>query len=146
MDLRKQDDLEFAYGSGQINPVEAVRPGLVYNASEADYINFLCKQGYNTTNLQLLSGDDSVCNSTVPGRGWDLNYPSFSLYVLDGYLIQAVFTRTVTNVGAPNSTYFSAVIPPGATIYSLFTWCYHLSLSNLLPCQLPKFGRQKYSP
>ncbi|XP_017230732.1 subtilisin-like protease SBT4.3 [Daucus carota subsp. sativus] len=121
MDPRKQEDLEFAYGSGQINPVEAVRPGLVYNASEADYINFLCKQGYNTTNLQLLSGDDSVCNNTVPGRGWDLNYPSFSLYVLDGDLIQAEFTRTVTNVGAPNSTYFSAVIPPGATIYSPFS-------------------------
>ncbi|KAK1384910.1 Cucumisin [Heracleum sosnowskyi] len=116
MDPRKQEDLEFAYGSGQINPVAAVEPGLVFDASEADYVNFLCKQGYNTTTLQLLTGDTSVCNSTTPGRGWDLNYPSFSLYVVDGDWIQGVFTRTVTNVGAPNSTYMSIVIPPGGTI------------------------------
>ncbi|KAL0324369.1 UNVERIFIED_CONTAM: Cucumisin [Sesamum calycinum] len=49
MDPRKHEDLEFAYGSGQINPVAARDPGLVFDASEADYINFLCKQGYNTT-------------------------------------------------------------------------------------------------
>lgn len=118
MDPRKQEDLEFAYGSGQINPVAAVEPGLVFDASEADYINFLCKQGYNTTTLQLLSGDTSVCNSTTPGRGWDLNYPSFSLYVLDGDWVRGVFTRTVTNVGAANSTYMAVVLPPGGTIDS----------------------------
>ncbi|KAK1384908.1 Cucumisin [Heracleum sosnowskyi] len=71
MDPRKQKDREFAYGSGQINPVQAVSPGLVFDASEADYVNFLCKQGYNTTTLQLLTGDSSVCNGTTPGRGWD---------------------------------------------------------------------------
>lgn len=56
MDPRKQEDLEFAYGSSQINPVQAVSPLLVFDALEADYVNFLCKQGYNTTILQLLSG------------------------------------------------------------------------------------------
>ena len=39
MDPRKHVDLEFSYGSGQINPEHALNPGLVYNASEADYIN-----------------------------------------------------------------------------------------------------------
>ncbi|KAL0324368.1 UNVERIFIED_CONTAM: Cucumisin [Sesamum calycinum] len=81
MDPRKHEDLEFAYGSGQINPVAARDPGLVFDASEADYINFLCKQGYNTTTLRLVTGDNSTCASTTPGRAWDLNYPSFSLYV-----------------------------------------------------------------
>lgn len=118
MDSRKQEDLEFAYGSGQINPVAAVNPGLVFNASETDYIDFLCKQGYNSTTLQILSGDNSVCNSTTLGRGWDLNYPSFSLYVLDGDFIQGVFTRTVTNVGSPNSTYKATVFAPGGSFYS----------------------------
>ncbi|XP_021291149.1 cucumisin-like [Herrania umbratica] len=73
---------------------------------EGNYINFLCKQGYNTTTIRLITGDNSsVCTSTTPGPAWDLNYPSFSLAVLDGQPIYGVFTRTVTNVGSPNSNY-----------------------------------------
>jgi hypothetical protein len=106
VDSKKHQDLEFAYGSGQINPLQATEPGLVYDASEVDYIDFLCKQGYNTTTLKFITGDNSsFCNSTTPGRAWDLNYPSFSVAVEDGQPIKAVFTRTVTNVGLPNSTY-----------------------------------------
>ncbi|KAK9203638.1 hypothetical protein WN943_013894 [Citrus x changshan-huyou] len=106
MDSRKQEDLEFAYGSGHINPAQAIDPGLVYDATEVDYVNFLCKQGYNTTIIRQITGDNSsVCNSTEPGRAWDLNYPSFSLAIEDGQPIYGVFTRTVTNVGSPNSTY-----------------------------------------
>ncbi|RVW16298.1 Cucumisin [Vitis vinifera] len=112
MDPRKHEDLEFAYGSGHINPLNATDPGLVYDASEADYISFLCKQGYNTSTLRLVTGDDSVCNSTEPGRAWDLNYPSFSLAVEDGNQIMGVFTRTVTNVGSPNSTYTAGMYVP----------------------------------
>ncbi|KAA8539861.1 hypothetical protein F0562_026553 [Nyssa sinensis] len=112
MDPRKQDDKEFAYGSGHINPVRALDPGLVFDASEADYINFLCKQGYNTTTLRLVTGNDSVCNITKPGRAWDLNYPSFSLAIEDGQNITGMFTRTVTNVGSPNSTYYASMSMP----------------------------------
>ncbi|KAL2543952.1 subtilase family protein [Forsythia ovata] len=112
LDPRKQPDLEFAYGSGQINPVAARDPGLIFDISESDYINFLCKQGYNTSTLRLVTGDNSTCTSTTPGRAWDLNYPSFSLYVLDGQKISATFTRTVTNVGAANSTYTASVFMP----------------------------------
>ncbi|KAF8380348.1 hypothetical protein HHK36_027833 [Tetracentron sinense] len=106
MDSRKHEDAEFAYGSGHINPLKAVTPGLVFDASEADYIDFLCKQGYNTSTLRLVTGDNSVCTSTEPGRAWDLNYPSFSLAIEDGQPITGTFTRTVTNVGFSNSTYF----------------------------------------
>ncbi|KAJ7952390.1 putative Cucumisin [Quillaja saponaria] len=114
MDKSKHEDLEFAYGSGHINPSMALDPGLVYDASEADYINFLCKQGYNTTTIKLITGDNSsVCNTTNPGRGWDLNYPSFSLAVEDGQTITGVFTRTVTNVGPYPATYNATAYLPG---------------------------------
>ncbi|RVW72943.1 Cucumisin [Vitis vinifera] len=89
MDPRKNDDKEFAYGSGHINPVKAADPGLVYETSEEEYINFLCKQGYNTSTLRLITGDSSACNCTELGRAWDLNYPSFSLAIEDGHRIMA---------------------------------------------------------
>ncbi|KAL0329704.1 UNVERIFIED_CONTAM: Cucumisin [Sesamum radiatum] len=41
MDPRRHNDLEFAYGSGHINPAAALDPGLVFDASATDYINFL---------------------------------------------------------------------------------------------------------
>ncbi|OMO81030.1 hypothetical protein COLO4_23783 [Corchorus olitorius] len=118
IDSSKHPDLEFAYGSGQINPAQAINPGLVYDTSETDYINFLCKQGYNTTTVRLITGDNtSDCSSTAIGRAWDLNYPSFSLAVEDGQPISGVFTRTVTNVGPPNSNYsLSWYSPPSFSI------------------------------
>ncbi|KAA3464505.1 cucumisin-like [Gossypium australe] len=113
VDPNKHEDLEFAYGSGQINPTQAIKPGLVYDANETDYISFLCKQGYNTTTVRLITGDNSsVCSSTLNGRAWDLNYPSFSLAVEDGKQIDSVFTRTVTNVGSANSTYTVQMYSP----------------------------------
>ncbi|XP_077247540.1 cucumisin-like [Tasmannia lanceolata] len=112
MDLRKNEDAEFAYGSGHINPVGAVDPGLVFDASEKDYVDFLCKQGYNTTTLKLVTGDSSTCNGTVPGTAWDLNYPSIALSIADWHPILGTFSRTVTNVGSPNSTYHATVSVP----------------------------------
>ncbi|KAL5727656.1 hypothetical protein ACHQM5_000826 [Ranunculus cassubicifolius] len=110
MDRSKHEDAEFAYGSGHINPVKAIHPGLVYDASESDYIDYLCKNGYNTKSLRLVTGDSSVCKSTtITGNSWDLNYPSFSLAIVDGEHINGTFTRTVTNVGSNTSTYYVSV-------------------------------------
>lgn len=44
----------------------------------------------------------------------DLNYPSFSLAVEDLYGVNGFFTRKVTNVGSPNSTYHAEVYTPEA--------------------------------
>nr|XP_010919429.2 cucumisin [Elaeis guineensis] len=106
MDPRKNTDAEFAYGAGHIKPIKALNPGLIFNATEKDYVDFLCKQGYNTTTLRLVTGDKSTCpKPTTIGKAWDLNYPSFALSVIDGQRIWGVFPRTVTNVGKPSSTY-----------------------------------------
>ena len=109
-------DAEFAYGSGHINPVKAANPGLVYDAGEADYVNFLCGQGYTTQNLKLVTGDNSsTCTATNNGTVWDLNYPSFALSANTS--VTRDFHRTVTNVGSPVSTYKATVAaPPGLII------------------------------
>ncbi|OMO76494.1 hypothetical protein COLO4_25548 [Corchorus olitorius] len=106
-------EAEFAYGSGQVNPVKAVNPGLVYDAEEIDYIKFLCGQGYSTRLLRLVTRDNATCsdeaaNATV----WDLNYPSFALSTSPSEALRHSFKRTVTNVGSPMSTYRAIVAAP----------------------------------
>ncbi|KAJ9684393.1 hypothetical protein PVL29_016718 [Vitis rotundifolia] len=109
MSAEKNLEAEFAYGAGQMNPVKAVDPGLVYDADKIDYIKFLCGQGYTTQTLQLVTGDNSVCSEATNGTVWDLNYPSFALSSFTFKSIAGVFTRTVTNVGSPVSTYKATV-------------------------------------
>ncbi|KAJ7975633.1 Cucumisin-like [Quillaja saponaria] len=113
MDPQKHEiKREFAYDSGLLNPVKAIDPGLVFNASGPDYNSFLCKQGYNTTTRRLITGDHSVCRSTKTGRAWNLNYPSLSLAIEDGQKIKGNFFRTVTNVGPSNSSYYMTYSMP----------------------------------
>lgn len=119
MDARKNGDAEFSYGSGHINPLAAISPGLVYDASEKDYVDFLCKQGYNTTTLRLVTGDSSTCDGISNGTAWDLNYPSFALSIQDGQPITGSFYRTVTNVGSPNSTYYPTIYMPSSIQVSI---------------------------
>ncbi|WCJ19694.1 Subtilisin-like protease [Euphorbia peplus] len=117
MSSSKNMDAEFAYGSGHINPAMAIRPGLVYDAGELDYVKFLCGQGYNRTQLQIVTGDSSTCSKQTKGTVWDLNYPSFAVSVLPRENVTRKFHRTVTNVGSPKSTYKAVIdAPPGLYI------------------------------
>ncbi|PON53865.1 Subtilase [Trema orientale] len=106
-------EAEFAYGAGQINPLRALNPGLVYDVVEADYANFLCGQGYTTKLLQIVTGNSkSSCPkaSSLNGTAPDLNYPAFVLSASPSDSIDHVFYRTVTNVGSPSSTYKAKLV------------------------------------
>ncbi|CAI0412169.1 unnamed protein product [Linum tenue] len=106
-------EAELAYGTGQIDPIKAADPGLVYDATEKDYIRFLCGQGYSTKQLQLVTGDPSACSAASNGTVWDLNYPTFALSATrSGASVTRVFHRTVTNVGSANTTYKAMVKAP----------------------------------
>ena len=105
-------DVEFAYGAGQINPIKAANPGLVYDISEADYVKFLCQEGIKTKKLRILTKDHSNCSRlTNKETVYDLNLPSLALYV-NVSSFSRIFHRTVTNVGSPASTYKAKVISP----------------------------------
>ena len=114
MSASKNPDAEFAYGAGQINPTAALNPGLVYDASEADYVSFLCGQGYSSQKLRLVTGDSSSCSSSNNRTVWGLNYPSFALSVESGHAFSTTFNRTVTNVGSATSTYTASVKSPSS--------------------------------
>lgn len=75
-------------------------------------LNSSANKALTPTLLRLVTGNKSVCKSTKPGRGWDLNYPSFMLAVQDGHKISGNFVRIVTNVGSPNSTYHASIDKP----------------------------------
>ncbi|XP_061349605.1 cucumisin-like isoform X2 [Gastrolobium bilobum] len=106
-------DAEFAYGAGQIDPLKAVNPGLVYDAGEIDYVRVLCGQGYSSRIIQLITGDNSSCSETTYGTARDLNYPSFALQVPpSNSSVSGGYNRTVTNVGFSMSKYKAIVTAP----------------------------------
>ncbi|EMS51368.1 Subtilisin-like protease [Triticum urartu] len=80
----------FSYGSGHVNPVRALDPGLVYDTTPYDYANFLCSvrptqtQSLTPLSIPLLlplfvgaNANPFRC-SLGAYRPEDLNYPSIS--------------------------------------------------------------------
>ncbi|KAK9168276.1 hypothetical protein Syun_000416 [Stephania yunnanensis] len=116
MNATRNADAEFSYGSGFINPVKALNPGLVYDASVDDYIKMLCSIGYTSDKIKVITGKISSCPSKYNGTAMDLNYPSMAM---TNSTKEAVFTRTVTNVGVANSTYRATVASPSYVIVSV---------------------------
>nr|DAD48057.1 TPA_asm: hypothetical protein HUJ06_017994 [Nelumbo nucifera] len=101
-------EAEFAYGAGQVNPLKAVSPGLVYDMDEMQYIEFLCKEGYSGTTLSMIIDSYPIdCSSLPSAVGQDaLNYPTMQLTVNGATEpVTGVFIRTVTNVGLAGSVY-----------------------------------------
>ena len=98
----------FAYGSGHVRPNRAMDPGLVYDLTTNDYLDFLCALGYNSTQLAMFSKEEAYSCPPTPLRIEDLNYPSITVPELS---VSATVTRVVKNVGSPG-TYVARVIEP----------------------------------
>ncbi|WZZ90120.1 hypothetical protein YC2023_118699 [Brassica napus] len=100
---------EFSYGAGHVDPIAALNPGLVYELDKADYIAFLCGMNFNVTTLKIIAGEDVTCTENILQR--NLNYSSMSAKLSrSDSSFTVTFNRTVTNVGAPNSTYKCKVL------------------------------------
>ncbi|KAL9346669.1 hypothetical protein Peur_061522 [Populus x canadensis] len=87
----------FNYGSGHLRPNRAMDPGLVYDLTTTDYLNFLCSIGYNATQMSLFIEEPYDC----PPKNISLlnfNYPSITVPNLSG---NVTLTRTLKNVGTP---------------------------------------------
>nr|GMD03542.1 subtilisin-like protease SBT5.3 [Ipomoea batatas] len=96
----------FAYGAGHINPNRAADPGLLYDLKLTDYVNFICAQGYNETEITMVLGTPYKCPHHVTLSTF--NYPSIAIPHLKG---TATVTRTLKNVGSP-ATYTASVRSP----------------------------------
>ncbi|KAF8026433.1 hypothetical protein BT93_F3038 [Corymbia citriodora subsp. variegata] len=101
----------FSYGAGHIRPNRVVDPGLVYDLTTNDYLDFLCARGYNQSQLRFFTNDTHICpkHSNVA----DLNYPSITVPNLKGTV---VVTRRVRNVGTPGTYNVRIKAPPGVLV------------------------------
>ena len=96
----------FSYGAGHPRPNLAMNPGLVYDLTEKDYLEFFCAIGYNSSQLAVFS-EKFACPKRRPSL-LNFNYPSISLPSLSG---RTTVSRKVKNVGSPG-TYRALVKPP----------------------------------
>ncbi|KAL9243647.1 hypothetical protein vseg_017507 [Gypsophila vaccaria] len=105
----------FDYGAGHVDPVAALDPGLVYDATVDDYLNFLCALNYSSELIKHTTNQEYNCSSKKTYSVGDLNYPSLSVALetsterRGSNAVKIVkYIRTLTNVGTP-ATYKASV-------------------------------------
>ncbi|XP_047951931.1 subtilisin-like protease 4 [Salvia hispanica] len=101
----------FATGSGHVNPSRAIDPGLVYDIQPQDYLPYLCGLNYTDHQVEMFLRRRVNCRVESKIAEAELNYPSFSI-IFSGKSTSQVYTRTVTNVGDPDSSYKVKISPP----------------------------------
>ncbi|KAL7100303.1 hypothetical protein ACP275_09G138400 [Erythranthe tilingii] len=103
------------YGAGHVHPQKAMNPGLVYDLSSYDYIDFLCNSNYTTKNIEMITRKGADCSGAKrAGHIGNLNYPSMTA-VFQQYgksKLSTHFIRSVTNVGDSHSIYTVRIRPP----------------------------------
>ncbi|PIA43230.1 hypothetical protein AQUCO_02000576v1 [Aquilegia coerulea] len=108
----------YDYGAGHVNPPKAMDPGLIYDISMYDYVDFLCNSNYSGNNIRVITRRNADChNARRAGHVGNLNFPALSA-VFQQYgrkRMSTHFIRTVTNVGDPKSIYQVKVEPPSGT-------------------------------
>ncbi|KAL8497372.1 hypothetical protein ACS0TY_020891 [Phlomoides rotata] len=102
----------YDHGAGHINPLKALDPGLVYDIGAQEYFEFLCAQGLTSSELVVFSRfANRSCRHALANSG-DFNYPAISAVLPENTNTTTLsLYRTVTNVGAPVSSYRAVVSP-----------------------------------
>lgn len=102
----------WSFGSGHVDPVKALSPGLVYDTSIDDYVAFLCSVGNSPQQIQAITATPNVtCQRKLSSPG-DLNYPSFSVVFGRKSRSTVKYRRELTNVGDAGSVYTVKVTGP----------------------------------
>ncbi|KAK2972726.1 hypothetical protein RJ640_029183 [Escallonia rubra] len=108
----------YDFGAGHLNLDLAMDPGLVYDITNDDYVNFLCAIQYGPKTIQVITRSPVNCPMKKP-MAENLNYPSIAALFSSAStgVSSKTYIRTVTNVGPRNSVYEVKVEPPkGVTV------------------------------
>lgn len=103
----------FDYGGGHIRPNRAMNPGLVYDLTVKDYLEFLCGMGYNSTVMKTFSSGEHICHHKY--NLLNFNYPSIIVGKLSAAGTTRVF-RKLKNVGSPGTYTARVRQPPGVSV------------------------------
>ncbi|KAL8044578.1 hypothetical protein ABFX02_08G054700 [Erythranthe guttata] len=161
----------FDHGSGHVDPVSALNPGLVYDLNTDDYLNFLCALNYTSAQINSLARRSFSCGANKAYSVNDLNYPSFALSLQSqtggGSTVSSEsstgstvvkHTRTLTNVGPPGTYKVSITtssdsvkisVEPGSLTFSQanekkpYTVTFSAAASK--PSNTNEFGRIEWS-
>ncbi|KAL2317011.1 hypothetical protein Fmac_030887 [Flemingia macrophylla] len=104
----------FEYGAGHIQPNSSLHPGLVYDLTIRDYLNFLCASNYDQALLKLFGSLNSSYTCPKSSRIEDLNYPSITVHPPVSKPVTV--SRTVTNVGPPSTYVVNTHWPKGIKV------------------------------
>ncbi|XP_028096981.1 subtilisin-like protease SBT1.6 [Camellia sinensis] len=92
------------FGAGRVNLNKAMNLGLIYNVGFQDYVDFLCRLGYNKKQMSdVLRRNQWSCNQNPN----DLNYPSFiAIFPKNASSITTeTFNSVMTNMGDDTAIY-----------------------------------------
>ncbi|KAL5981531.1 hypothetical protein ACLOJK_015593 [Asimina triloba] len=103
----------FSYGHGHVQPDLAADPGLVYDLTIKDYLNFLCGVGYNETQIAKFANQTHKCDPH--SSLLNFNYPSITVPDL-GSRQPITISRRVKNVGCPSTYTVKVTAPPGIDV------------------------------
>ncbi|KAL3525624.1 hypothetical protein ACH5RR_013996 [Cinchona calisaya] len=118
----------YDHGAGHVDPVSALNPGLVYDLTTEDYLNFLCALNYTSSEIYGVARGNYSCDSSKTYSINDFNYPSFSVtletQVFGGSNGTSTsgnsvvkHTRTLTNVaGSSGGTYKVSISSPSPSV------------------------------
>ncbi|XP_072955848.1 subtilisin-like protease SBT1.7 [Typha angustifolia] len=99
----------FDMGAGYVDPKRAADPGLVYDLTAADYLDFLCALNYSSFEISSIAPQSNfTCDPKKAYSVTRLNYPSFSVPFdtangNSGDVTTVNHFRTLTNVGPPGT-------------------------------------------
>ena len=99
------DATPFEMGAGEVVPAESFDPGLVYDSTYTQWLQYTCGIG---THLGLPDGTD-VCDTVGSIQPSDLNYPTIAMGDLVG---SDTVSRTVTNTTRHWAAYKASVASP----------------------------------
>lgn len=109
----------YDFGAGEVNLTGPLQPGLVYETTAIDYLNFLCYHGYNITTIKTITNtipDSFTCpeESSIDIIS-NINYPSIAITNFNEKAGKKV-NRTLTNVAGDGNSVYTVTIDSPANL------------------------------
>ncbi|XP_059625325.1 subtilisin-like protease SBT1.5 [Cornus florida] len=106
-------------GAGHVDPKKAMDPGLVYDLTVHDYLDFLCASNYSRREMIQVTHTPVKCRSKQ-NKPWNINYPAIAVvFNASAPSSEVVVKRTVTQVSHGASSYHVKVSNPRGAIMTV---------------------------